>query len=283
MKRVTFLTALVGIVWFAGCVDTESSIEIIEPIRVEGQTCIDGVPIDNELSELLIDEALRLLGGGAALYEGWHNFWVWSKVDGASSWKEVSTVYKAGGGDTADYITMTGTYVAPVGCSYDSVLQWRGGTWWQQHSGSPGDTGYIVTFYTLQHDTLVLQSGGTIQADWTITVVASGSLLAILEYHLAYGIQCGMAEEIDSLRLCYNNGDTNVIVATPIYDLVNDTLTIQGIDTTRSRANDTLWTVALMDESGTILSNYVANAPIALGSTPKINYKLPVAEHVAKH
>jgi len=279
MRKIAFLIALVGIVWFSGCVVTESEIEIVEPVIVEGQTCIDGIPIDNELSELLIDETLRLMGDGAALYEGWHNFWVWSKVDGASSWKEVSTIYKAGGGDTADYITMAGTYNAPVGCGYDSVLQWRGGTWWQGHSGSPGDTGYVTTWYTLQHDTTVLQSGGNIQADWTITVVASGSLLDTLEWHLAYGIQCGMAEEIDSLRLCYNNGDTNVVVATPIYDLANDTLTMQGIDTPRSAANDTLWTVALMDKDGTILSNYVANAYIASGSTPKVNYKLPVSEH----
>lgn len=279
MRKVGFLITLIGIVWFVGCEPAESSIEIIEPVQIEGQISVDGVPIDNELSGMLIDDVLRLLGSGAALYEGWHNFWVWSKVDGASSWKEVSTIYKSGGGDTASDITMSGTYVAPVGCGYDSVLQWRGGTWWQQHSGSSGDTGYVSSWYSLQHDTLVLQSGGTIQADWTITVAASGSLLDTLEWHLAYGIQCGMAEEIDSMRLCYANGDTNIVTVTVFYDLPNDTVSFLGLDTQRSLNNDTLKTVSLMDKSGTIMSNYVANAGIPNPSTPSIKYKLPVEEH----
>jgi hypothetical protein len=276
-KKVAFLIVLVGII--GGCVVTETSIEIVEPVTIEGQVCVDGVPIDNELSELLIDETLRLLGDGWALREGWENYWVWSKVDGSSSWKKVSTVYKAGGGDTADYITMAGTYVASIGISYDSVLQWRGGTRWQQHSGSPPDTGYVSSWYTLKHDTTVLESSGTIQADWTITVVASGSLLDTLEWHLAYGIQCGYAEEMDSMRLCFANGDSTILPVTVYYDLPNDTISFVAIDTPRSIANDTLKTVSLMDESGTIMSNYATNAHISSGSTPKVTYKLPVKEH----
>ncbi|MBA7673741.1 hypothetical protein ES703_81945 [subsurface metagenome] len=281
MRKVTFLIALVGIVWFAGCIDTgiKTPVEIIEPVIVEGQTYVNGALIHNELSDTLIDEALRLLGDGTATYYGWELFWLWTKVDGASSWKQVSTVDKSGGGDTASQITMTGTYSADVGISYDSVLQWRGGVNYLVVCGDPPDTGYICVFYTLQHDTTVLQSGGTIQADWTITAAASGSLLDTLEFHLIYGIQGGYCEPIDSLRLCYANGDTNIVIATPIYDFANDTLTMQGLDTTRSLANDTLKTVALMDEDGTILSNYVANAHIVNPSMPKITYKLPVSEH----
>lgn len=279
MKKVTFLIAFVGIVWFAGCEPAESSIEIVEPIQIEGQIGIDGVSVDNELSELLIDEVLLLLGDGATTYWGWEDFWLWTKVDGTSSWKQVNTVDKSGGGDTASQITMTGTYSADVGISYDSVLQWRGAVSLLIPSGDPTDTGYINTWYTLQHDTTVLQSGSTIQADWTITVVASGSLLDILEFHLAYGIQGGFCEPIDSMRLCYENGDTNIVPVTVYYDFPNDTVSFLGLDTSRSLPLDILKTIALMDESGTILSNYVANAPIAEGSAPKITYKLPVSEH----
>jgi hypothetical protein len=278
MRKLIWIL-LLGL-FLGGCVaPVVTEIEFVESIEIEGRTYVNGVLVNNTISDSLLDDTQRRLGAGSATRTGWEYFWVWHKEDGSSAWVQVVTSDKAGGGDTASYITMTGTYEANIGISYDSIFQWRGGYANWYYSGTESDTGYVSVWYTLQHDTTVLESGGSIQADWTITIAASGTILDTLEWHVAYGIQTGYQEEIDSLRLCYNNGDTNVVQVTPIYDFTNDTLTLQGLDTTRSAANDTLKTVALMDEDGTILSNYVANAYIASGATPKISYKLVITEH----
>lgn len=270
---------LIGL-FIGGCVVSSGEVEIVESVIVHGESWVGSEILYNTISDTLLHNTMYLLATGSDNgYGGWEYIWVWHKEDGSSSWYQVQTIDKAGGGDTANYITMTGTYEANAGVSYDSVLQYRGGYSSWYYTGSASDTGYVSVWYTQQHDTTVLESGGSIQVDWTITVAASGSILDTLEWHLAYGIQVGSCEEIDSLRLCYANGDTNVVVATPIYDFANDTLCMQGLDTARSIANDTLKTVALMDESGTILSNAVTNAYIASGSTPKVNYKLAITEH----
>lgn len=283
---IGILTAI-ALLAFGACVSRGSEPETYMPqtfvtledtLYVEGKTCVDGILL-NTISDTLINDVQRLLatgdGGGRG---GWEYIWVWHKEDGTSRWDQVSTIHTEGG-DTSSTVSMTGTYEADIGISYDSVFQYRGGYASWYYPGSPTDTGYVVVWYTLQHDTTVLASGGQIQVDWDITVAGSGSILDTLEWHIAYGIQVGTCEEIDSMRLAYANGDTNVLIVTPIQDFTNDTTTFLAVDTQRSLANDTLKTVALMDEDGTILSNNTANAPIANPSTPTVYYKLAVSEN----
>ena len=263
-------------------IDLEGMTELVDAGRVLAKR--------NWVHDTAIDQAMRFVAYGYDEFNGGglSYFWIWHKVndgtDTNTQWTQKSnTTDYAGGGDTADYITMTAKHYAPTVCVYDSIYRWRW-TFAGAFTGNPKDSGLIAAFYCQQDDTVGLSASAWTEATWTLRANAGGTLLSAFERHLIYCFQHGSCLSIDtifpidSIQLIYNNGDTNTLAVQKYLDFVNDTLRFTVVDTQRARANDTLLYARLKDRDGSIISQAVVNGLVLNPQTPKLNYNLVFSE-----
>lgn len=247
-----------------------------EGFTVEETVEIDGLMnLPNAIHDTLIDETMKGLGTGASSLGALDYIWIYHVeylASAVSSWEQLTTTDKAGGADTVNYFTQNAIYTADVGIVYDSVLRER----WT-YAGFFTDSPTV--WYASQTDTQVLASGDQLDIDWTLTANAGGSILDTLEWHMGDLWQNGTCDDIDSVQLIYNNGDTNSLYALVYFDYVNDTLYAEVTDTQRSAANDSVLFARLVDDDGAVLSNATVNGLVANPSTPKLTYKLKFVEN----
>lgn len=288
MKRLLILLGLV----ILGCVPIlQEPNVLVEDVTVAGKTTVrlaqgeDTTLLyeSNSVNDSLIHAFMKWMAYGTVGSGGAEYFWVWHTEDGTYLWTQVQTSDESGGGDTAATITMTGTYVADPGITYDSTIAYRlvasGYVW----SGSETDTGYIsIPWCEQKADTFVLDAQGQLIIDWSMTITGSGGILDTLKWHLIRGYQVDLCDKIDTFWLIWTaTVDTSVLYVggglSKYIDYANDTLTLTLQDTARAAA-DTVDYVVGKDDDGTIV--YHKNTDIAFGqdTIPQVILKFPFVE-----